>query len=158
MKKTLMSLMLVAGILSICGCSNNNIPNSINNKENENIRYAKYEVYYNIDTGKKDPLFKGLEMYAWSNNNEWFGGLLPGTNRLKTIDEVTELQNLCCPINILKEIFETYDEQDQYYCGLFIVSIPPQEDELDHSVDNTYKYYEDYLYLCEYFGIHPVGK
>ena len=46
----------------------------------------KYPEYYNLDT------FKGIEVYVWQNENgEYRCGALSGTNRGKTIGEMTAL-------------------------------------------------------------------
>ena len=34
------------------------------------------------------PAFKGMELYSWSSGKEWRYALLPGTNRLKTWQEI----------------------------------------------------------------------
>jgi len=36
-----------------------------------------------------EPAFKGWELYSWQEGGAWHYGLLPGTNRIKTWDEVT---------------------------------------------------------------------
>ena len=33
--------------------------------------------------------FKGYELYSWSEDNQWHFTLITGTNRLKTIEEIT---------------------------------------------------------------------
>src|SRR5262245_14279039 len=41
------------------------------------------------DTRAKAPQFKGVELYSWQDNSgAWRYSLLPGTNRLKTKDEI----------------------------------------------------------------------
>lgn len=151
MKRKLITTMLLMVTLGIYGCTQFNALSESSNGTSESKYYSKYERYYNIGTDY------GLEMYAWKDNNNWFGGLIHGTERLKTVDEIKEFQELNCPINILKEIFNTYDEYVRYnFCFLIIVSIPPKEEELTHSLDNISKQYDDYLYLWDYFGMRHV--
>ena len=60
-----------------------------------------------------------------------YSGLLPGTNRLKTVDEVERLQdNLPCPINKMCEILDTIlEEYEKKYSFVYIVSVPPKVEE-----------------------------
>lgn len=130
-KKIIFMIPLI--LLGLCGCS----PDP----------YAKFSEYYNA-SGKG-----GIEMYAWKNDDEFFTGLLPGTNRLKSVDEIKELQENPCPLEIMKNIITTYSEEERYYCWVCIVSVPPKESELDHSMENTERNKEDISYICNYLGI-----
>lgn len=117
------------------------------NESNQNyMYYSEFIDFYDIPVGAG----KGLEMYVWEKDSLWYAGLLPGTNRLKIIDEIITLQQKAYPIEILKEIFSSYPEYDRYWCSMFIVSNPPQEHELNHVVN---KQDPDYIYLCNYFDI-----
>jgi len=79
---------------------------------------------------------KGVEAYCWYTYGSWSSGLLIGTNRYKTIEEVKWLQdNLPCSISIMKEILSTYSNYDRTYMSVFIVSVPPIEQELTHTID-----------------------
>ena len=73
-----------------------------------------------------------------------------GTNRLKGVEEISKLQENPCSLEIMKDILDTFSENDSYNCEVFIVSNPPKESELDHSRENI----DDYKYLCDYFGIN----
>ena len=44
------------------------------------------------DPGALRPAFKGVELYSWKDCSScaWQFALLPGTNRLKTLDEIKE--------------------------------------------------------------------
>ena len=37
----------------------------------------------------KPDSMKGYELYSWKVNNHWYYSLLPGTNRLKSYEEIT---------------------------------------------------------------------
>ena len=41
-----------------------------------------------LDTVTFEHSMKGWELYSWPNGNDWNFGLLPGTNRLKSYNEV----------------------------------------------------------------------
>lgn len=120
--------------MGLCGCSND--------------PYAKFSEYYNYHGA-----FKGVEMYAWKNDEQFFTGLLLGTNRCKTVDEIKKLQENPCPLEIMKNIIATYSEEERYYFWICIVSVPPKKSELDHSMENTEKNKEDISYLCNYLDI-----
>ena len=38
--------------------------------------------------------FKGYELYSWRSGRTWYFTLITGTNRLKTLDEITSRQNI----------------------------------------------------------------
>ena len=64
----------------------------------------KYPEYYNLDT------FKGIEVYIWQNENgEYRCGALSGTNRGKTIEELTALADNSTSIKEMKSILASYD-------------------------------------------------
>ena len=46
-----------------------------------------------IDTLTVTPSLKGWELYSWPDGNNWRFSLMVGTNRLKTLDEVTSLES-----------------------------------------------------------------
>ncbi len=50
------------------------------------------------------PAFKGVELYSWKSGpaNQWSYSLLPGTNRNKTLAEITEPRNAISGVNELK--------------------------------------------------------
>ncbi len=110
-------------------------------------------MYYSLG------IFKGLELYCWNIEGDWFGGLMSGTNVIKGANQVEELQDIACPISILRDILWTYPENTRinevFVC---VVSVPPLQEELDHSGENTLRNAEGILYLCDYFGIDPPGR
>ena len=97
---------------------------------------------------------KGLEVYCWKKEASWYSGLLPGTNRLKTVDEVQRLQdNLPCPINKMCEILDTIlEENEKEYCFVYIVSVPPKVEELNHSPNDS----ETLRWLREQLDLLPT--
>ena len=63
----------------------------------------KYPEYYNLDT------FKGIEVYVWKNEDgEYRCGALSGTNRGKTIEELTALEENSASIKEMKSILASY--------------------------------------------------
>lgn len=108
--------------------------------------YSQFSAYY-------DPaniILKGIELYVWKDDSEWFSGLLPGTNRTKTVDEIIALQDNPCPISLMNEIIHTYPDCYFDVIHLFIVSKPPLESELLHLPQRDM---EEYKYLVDYFGL-----
>lgn len=98
----------------------------------------------------------GLDLFAWDAEGEWMTGLMTGTSRLKTVEEVGKLQEKPCPLPIMKDILATYAPIPEDGCTIFIVSVPPLESELDHSYENVLKNKDAIVYLCEYFGLDPA--
>ncbi len=65
--------------------------------------YEKYPEYFNLGT------FKGLEVYVWQmSESSYYCGVLPGTNRLKTTEEITALMANGATIDEMKEILAVY--------------------------------------------------
>lgn len=97
---------------------------------------------------------KGLEVHCWKQEASWYSGLLPRTNRLKTVDEVQWLQdNLPCPINKMCEILDTIlEENEKEYCFVYIVSIPPKAEELKHTSNDS----ETLRWLREQLDLLPT--
>ena len=63
----------------------------------------KYPEYYNLDT------FKGIEVYVWQNEDgEYRCGAMSGTNRGKTIEELTSLTENSATIGEMKSILASY--------------------------------------------------
>lgn len=75
----------------------------------------KYPEYYNLDT------FKGIEVYVWQNENgEYRCGALSGTNRGKTIEELTALAENSATIKEMKSILSSYETTKD---GIIIIQI-----------------------------------
>lgn len=65
---------------------------------------VKYPEYYNLDT------FKGIEVYVWQNEDgEYRCGAMSGTNRGKTIEELTALAENSASIKEMKSILASYE-------------------------------------------------
>ena len=107
--------LLLLNIVTLTSCKSNDLND--------------YSLYYSYSKE-----VKGLEVYCWKKEASWYSCLLPGTNRLKTVDEVQWLQdNLPCPINKMCEILDTIlEENEKEYCFVCIVSVPPKAEELNH--------------------------
>ncbi len=112
--------------------------------KNNNDDLEKFSLYYSY----KDS-FKGIEIYCWEQEEKWYTGILPGTNRFKFPEEVSYLQdNLPCPIKTMKEILLTYSKKERKEAFVCIVSVPPREEELYHG--NEFEYFSEELYFLVY--------
>ena len=68
----------------------------------ESVLREKYPEYYDLST------FKGLEVYVWQMApNSYFCGVMEGTNREKTLEEIMSLKGT--GIDEMKAILSTYD-------------------------------------------------
>lgn len=108
--------------------------------------YALYKSYKGS--------MKGVEIYCWNDSDAWYSGLLPGTNRIKSAEEVNYLQNnLPCPLKTMKEILSDYNKDE---IGLICITTKPVE-VLDYLI--TEKNINEYHYVCEQLGIDfPQGQ
>ena len=62
----------------------------------------------------REKAFKGMELYSWKDSNgDWFFALLPGTNRLKTDEEVKKKENQIPGANELEKHFLRLAEGEQ---------------------------------------------
>jgi hypothetical protein len=57
-----------------------------------------------LDTVTFHSSMKGWELYSWPNGNDWNYGLIHGTNRLKSYDEIIHGSYRVTGIQLLKEM------------------------------------------------------
>lgn len=57
-----------------------------------------------LDTITFESSMKGWELYSWPNGNDWNYGLIVGTNRLKSYDEIVNGSFRVTGIQLLKEM------------------------------------------------------
>lgn len=75
--RIIMTLLLIIASFSFITCSNE--------KDQEYVAVNKFDP----DTVAFDHSMKGYELYSWPNGDDWNYSILPGTNRTKTLGEVT---------------------------------------------------------------------
>ena len=69
----------------------------------EKLRH-RFPEYYDLSTAK------GLEVYVWkTSENAYSCGVLPGTNRVKTDEEIEDLAANGATIEEMKTILSSYD-------------------------------------------------
>ena len=66
-----------------------------------------------IESDNKMSAFKGLELYVWKKGDNYEFGILMGTNRTKTVEEINELKHNPQNIESIKNYLDTY-ENDTY--------------------------------------------
>ncbi len=104
MKKLIMLCLIVVLVFAAFGCGNAEIASIGNAEISHGELRQKYPEYYNLGT------FKGLEVYVWTTaENEYRCGVLPGTNRLKTTEELDALKANGATIEEMKAILSSYD-------------------------------------------------
>ena len=132
-KKRILFFLLVLPFIS--SCSSTSISTGSSSK-------LDYSLYYSYKTN-----MKGIEIYCWENEDYWYSGILPGTNRFKSVEEVEWLQeNLPCPLNEMAKILATYSEETLKYAPVRIVSIPPKELEITSNINEQNKI-DEYKYV-----------
>ena len=129
-KKWYFSLILLTSLLSFSSC-------------HKTDTYYDYSLYYSYQNAEK-----GIEVFCWQDKGSWQSGILPGTNRLKSVEEVEWIQaNLPCPLAKMREILDTYEEE---MITVILVSNPPLPSELTHEIredDNAYAFLMEALGL-----------
>lgn len=145
-KHKLINKIGLLGILPfIVSCQNNNAyyQDYINNKQALSLDYYEQLIL-------KGPYMKGLELYCYNYQDNYYSILMLGTNRLKNQDEIIYLQdNYFLSIESMKEIISLYPKQDEI--SLMLINYHPSEDELSycHQFDDS----EEYLMLASYFDL-----
>jgi hypothetical protein len=63
------------------------------------------------------PQFKGVELYSWkdTSSDTWQFSLLPGTNRLKTLGEITDKSHVIAGLPSLKQRLATQAKGEQIF-------------------------------------------
>lgn len=80
--------------------------------------------------------FKGLEIYVWSMaEGDYRCGMLEGTNRNKTQNEIWELAANSVSIEEMKAILETYDVPDE---EVFLLACSQPISSYQYSLDEDY--------------------
>ena len=106
MKKTILLICLMALSLALSGCEDQNdsvpSPESSVTEQTKDALEEKYPEYYGLST------FKGLEVYVWQMSKDGYSfGVLPGTNREKTSQEIWELKGASA--EEMRAILASYD-------------------------------------------------
>ena len=130
---------LLISLTFLTGCSSIKISQDSND----------YSLYYSFLDN-----MKGIEIYCWTQESDWYTGILPGTNRIKITDEIEWLQqNLPCPILKMKEILKSYDEASRDNAFVCVVSSPPKSEELRQGTQAIYDNYNTYKWLYNQLGL-----
>jgi hypothetical protein len=79
----------------------------------ENDREFKPVAQINLDTITFSHSMKGWELYSWPNGKKWNYSLLPGTNRLKSYEEVTRNKIIVTGIDSLKLLLAKLPENEE---------------------------------------------
>lgn len=112
------------------------------------IYYPEYFEYY----GLYDSL--GTRLFAWKDDSQWYFGFMAGTSEPTFVDEVVELQENPCPLDITKDILKSYFAVDpNYSMFLIVVSKEPKQEELYNFVtkDSEYAYLYDSLDIPQWW-------
>lgn len=95
----------------------------------------KYPEYYNLDA------FKGIEVYVWQNEDgEYRCGALSGTNRGKTIEELTALAENSATIDEMKSILASYKSEKESI-NIILVENPHASTEIEINAINPEEIY-----------------
>ena len=90
----------------------------------------RFPQYYDLITPK------GLEVYVWQTaDNVYYCGLLPGTNRGATEDEITDLAANGAAVEEMKVILSSYDDP---YESIFIVPCIQPTSNYTYQIDDAY--------------------
>jgi len=119
MKKLVTLVLILLCILGITGCQ----PQAMTLQQ-------KFPEYYNLST------FKGLEVYVWQvSEDNYYCGLMTGTNRLKTEEEKNSLIRNGATIEEMKAILSSYDISRN---SISIIPIVDPSSDYDYEINREY--------------------
>jgi hypothetical protein len=90
-KPTLIGCLLLSGLAALTGCAGNQWP----------------------DEGSLS--MKGYELYSWPTGQDWDFALMVGTNRLKTLEEITSPQSTLHGVEALKTALRALPANEQVF-------------------------------------------
>jgi hypothetical protein len=97
------AVILILGSFGLTNCSNN--------KDQEMGPVQPL----NLDTIFIEHSMKGWELYSWPNGKEWDFSFLPGTNRLKTYEEVISNKIVVCGVDSLKMLLDKFPAKEYIF-------------------------------------------
>jgi hypothetical protein len=94
--------------------------------------FTQSVVYANEPVQVAGPMFKGVELYSWrgANTDDWQFVLLPGTNRLKTTQEILAYDQVLRSVEELKDRLAQLAPSEQVFWSVpdaKIFSLPTRE-------------------------------
>lgn len=134
MKKILLLFICLVVIILLVSCGISSKENPITDIELEELK-EKYPEYFEMSD------FKGIEVYVWQMaENSYRCGMLPGTNRLKTNEEILALQHKSLSIEEAKAILDEIGVENEKIivipvsqpCSSFVCEITEKYEEYDH--------------------------
>ena len=114
LKKPIAALLCLVLAFSLAGCGKHEVPPEADFKSpvNESSSEAAGSLEENYPEYFGLPTDKGLEVYVWQMaQNSYSFGLLPGTNREKTLEELCDMKGASAAE--MKAILSTYDIDEQ---------------------------------------------
>ena len=137
MKKTISIILCSVFVLFFAACgikeesqtSGNTVESQ--NKVNIEALKGKYPEYFNLSG------FKGIEVYVWQMaENSYRCGLMEGTNRNKTDDEITALQFKSLSIEEAKVILDEIDAEKE---SIIVYPIVQPYSSYYYEIDDEYR-------------------
>ncbi len=108
MKKRIALVLALVFLLALTSCAGPAAEVSTTQVFDQEELRQKFPEYFDLNTAK------GLEVYVWQlAENSYSCGVLPGTNRNKTNEEIWGLMTKSASIEEMKAILSTYDIPDE---------------------------------------------
>lgn len=109
-------------VIALVACSD------VSNTEEE--LQAKFPEYFDLSTAK------GLEVYVWQTAGDtYYCGVLPGTNRHKTDEEISNLETNGATVEEMKAILSYYDIPNE---DITILPYKQAASDYDYQIDDSY--------------------
>ena len=98
MLKKFSYLLLILSLVYFTSCTEKEV---FEKQQVDNIDFETLEIPSSM---------KGWELYSWPNGGDWNYSLLPGTNRLKSLEEVMSNELIVCGKDSLKMLLSRLPE------------------------------------------------
>lgn len=134
MKKLIAAVLVLLCIVSMVGCDNRSMDKDLNEVAgtiaNEEELQQKFPEYYGLNTAK------GLEVYVWQTAEDaYYCGVLSGTNRIKTPEEISGLAANGATVAEMKTILSSYDISNE---SISILPCKQPISDYAYQIDDTY--------------------
>ena len=131
MKKIISIILCFIAVISLVGCGTSPKDNSTTDSAIIKELKEKYPEYFEMSD------FKGIEVYVWQMaENSYRCGMLEGTNRAKTDEEISALQFKSLSVEEAKAILNELGVEKE---NIIVVPVSQSCSSYAYEIDNEYK-------------------
>ncbi len=135
MRKVITVLLAICMLMALASCAHKKLSSASLNNTTTGVDMGKLqEIYPEFFNLKGDP-FKGVEVYVWQMSEDSYScGLMFGTNRTKTDEEIWDLTKKALTIDEAKAILDQCANKDE----VFIIPVIQPISSYAYTIDDEY--------------------